>query len=177
MNMPFKEVVSVVNEKDKVVGRTTLAESHKNRQWHRIVHVLVFNNEGRLLLQKRGKSEALPLFWDASVGGHVEASETYVQAAVKECREELGLENFKLAPLFKFFHEGATANHVCRVFSCILSGSLNPHATEVEELRFASWSEIEGMRAKGEPFTQTFLKTLEKFAALQRIKLNLGKSE
>ena len=58
---------------------------------HRTVHVVIETSAG-LLLQRRGfdKDKGAGL-WDSACAGHVEPGETYLQTAVRELEEELGL--------------------------------------------------------------------------------------
>lgn len=56
-----------------------------------VVHVCVFDHQGRLLIQQRTPEKILwPDRWDVSIGGGVDAGETSRQAAEREFREELG---------------------------------------------------------------------------------------
>jgi isopentenyl-diphosphate delta-isomerase len=49
-------------------------------------------SDGRVLLQRRAlRKENWPGKWDVSVAGHVGAGETAVGGAIREAREELGL--------------------------------------------------------------------------------------
>ena len=100
-----EEIFDVVNEQDEVVGQALRREVHARGLWHRAVHVLVFNRKGEIFLQKRSlKKDNHPGVWDSSTSGHVDSGEDYDTAAVRELREEIGLE-LKGPPqrLFKIF--------------------------------------------------------------------------
>ncbi len=64
---------------------------HRDGDWHRAIHIWVVR-EGRLvLLQRRATTKDLePGKLDVSVGGHVRAGETFIDA-MREAEEELGL--------------------------------------------------------------------------------------
>jgi 16S rRNA (adenine1518-N6/adenine1519-N6)-dimethyltransferase len=87
------ETFPLVDECDRVIGSAARGEVHGNNLRHRAVHMLLFNKAGEVFLQKRSRSkDRHPLTWDSSAAGHVEAGEEYDQAAMRELREELGLE-------------------------------------------------------------------------------------
>ena len=75
-------------------GRTmTRGEKHSTDQCQLVVHVCLFNRKGELLIQRRSMAKkGYPGYWDVSVGGGVLAGETAREAAVRETREELGIE-------------------------------------------------------------------------------------
>ncbi len=86
------ELFDVVDADDRVIGQATRAVVHRDCLLHRSAHVFVFNGRGELFLQRRalGKDEN-PGVWDSSAAGHLDAGESYVQAARRELLEELGL--------------------------------------------------------------------------------------
>lgn len=91
MNEP-EEILDVVDEDNVVVGNTPKAEVYTKLLNHRIVHVLVFNTAGEMLLQLRSKNKSfMPGYWVTSAGGHVGSGETYEVAALRELQEELGV--------------------------------------------------------------------------------------
>ncbi len=60
---------------------------------HMVVHVCLFDRQGRMLIQQRQICKsAWPGKWDLSAGGCAQAGETSRQAAQRETREELGLD-------------------------------------------------------------------------------------
>jgi isopentenyldiphosphate isomerase len=88
-----EEWFDVVNERDEVIRRATRREVHATGLWHRAVHVMVFDAGGRVFLQKRSMLKDLsPGLWDSSCSGHLDAGEDYDEAAVRELREEIGVD-------------------------------------------------------------------------------------
>lgn len=88
------EFIDVLTESGAPAGvRKPKAEVHRDGDWHRAAHLWIVRDDGRLLLQKRAMAkENWPGKWDVSVAGHVSAGETAEAAAVREAREELGLD-------------------------------------------------------------------------------------
>ncbi len=86
------ELVDLYDENRVPLGRT--AERYGKRgpgEYRVVVHVCVFDHQGRLLIQQRTPEKILwPGRWDVSIGGGVDAGETSRQAAEREFREELG---------------------------------------------------------------------------------------
>ena len=58
-----------------------------------VVHIVVFNSEGKMLIQQRvGTRNSHPNKWDLSVGGSVVSGESSSLGAERELYEELGLD-------------------------------------------------------------------------------------
>ena len=67
---------------------------HSDRKYiHRSVGVVIFNENGDVLLQKRSKSKDIePGKWTISASGHVTWGQEYLEAAGRELFEELGVK-------------------------------------------------------------------------------------
>lgn len=89
----------------EVVDKTTI---HEQGLPHRDVHVWVTDGENYLEQQRTWDKAIMPGAWDISVGGHVSTGETYLDAAVRETGEELGLER----PPEQFVYIGTLATKV-----------------------------------------------------------------
>lgn len=128
------EWFDVVNERDEVVGRERRAVVHARGLWHRAVHILVFNQAGQVFLQKRSIiKDTAPGCWDSSCSGHVDAGEDYDVAAVRELREELGL-NVSASPE-RIFREQArqeTGWEFVWVYRLRHEGPFELHPDEIE---------------------------------------------
>jgi len=87
------ELFDVVDERNIVTCQRPRGEVHALGLRHRAVHVFVFNKRGEVYLQKRSHlKDAHPLVWDSSAAGHLDVGESYSDCAVREVREELGVE-------------------------------------------------------------------------------------
>lgn len=87
-----QRLLDVVNEEDQIVDSVSRLEVHRAGLLHREVHVWMFGKDGNIIFQKRGLNRALAGLLDATVGGHVDSGEDYAQAALREAREETGIE-------------------------------------------------------------------------------------
>ena len=86
------ELLSVVDENDCIIDTCPRHIIHATGLRHRAVHILVFNEQGQLFLQKRSmKKDLNGGLWDTSAAGHVDAGEDYDVSAVREIEEELGI--------------------------------------------------------------------------------------
>lgn len=159
------ETFDIVNEQDEVVGAASQKEVYDQQLTHRIAHVMILNNQGEILLQKRGETcSYLPGFWSTSVGGHVRSGETYEAGAAREAEEELGIkvsdlkligkEMFLVRPGFKKFLSIFVSNH---------PGPYTNLAGKVSESTFFSVGKIKEMILQGEKFHPELIFVLEKY--------------
>ena len=89
---PQDELLTQVDKHNKVIGPIARGEAHSGGFYYRTIYVLVKNSHGRILLQQRSSTKDLyPSCWDLSVGGHVSYGDSYLNTAIRELREELGL--------------------------------------------------------------------------------------
>ena len=129
-----EEIFDVVNERDEVIDRQPRREVHQLGLKHRAVHVLVFNSRGEVFLQKRSmKKDTAAGLWDSSSSGHVDSGEDYDACAVRELREEIGLEVKSCSRrLFKIDACKETGWEFCRVYRCEAEGPFQLHPDEIE---------------------------------------------
>lgn len=159
------EYLDVVNEKDEVVGKASRPDIYHNQLRHRIVHVFVFNDEGKLALQLRSKKCSFcPLHWVTSVGGHVQSGETYAEAAIRESEEELGFRP-DIELIGNFLYVDKTHNVGLKkflgVFKAKHPGPFTIDEEAVEKVEYFSRDEIKKMIDKGEKFHPELLFLLQ----------------
>ena len=90
---PQEELLIQVDEKNNIIGSISRQEAHTTPGvFYRTVYILVKNDKNEILIQRRSSTKDLyPNCWDISVGGHVNFGKSYLETAVREIREELGL--------------------------------------------------------------------------------------
>lgn len=89
MSERVHELLNVYDAAGVVVGSMERGEA-KARGWAAgAVQLLLVADDGRILLQRRREDKENGGLWDKSVGGHVQAGETFDQALLREANEEL----------------------------------------------------------------------------------------
>lgn len=88
------EFFDVLDEEGKKTGRIKPREEvHRDGDWHKSVHVWIVNDKGEVLLQKRSPNkDSHPNMWDISSAGHLIAGDDSLSGALREIKEELGVE-------------------------------------------------------------------------------------
>ena len=136
---------------------------------HRVVHLLVFNSLGQILLQKRQMSKKIqPGKWDTSVGGHIATEETTQLALQRESIEELGLD-IKACKI-KFLYDYIMISNIEKewvfTFFTKWDGPFHHQVEEISELRFWDFDEIRDKRESG-IFTPNFLDEFDRFTKIK----------
>ena len=86
------EMVAHVDDFDQVIDIVPREVAQKNGYNVRIAAVLVFNSKGQIVLQKISRNKKDAGKWNYSAAGHVNANEDYPTAALRELKEELGID-------------------------------------------------------------------------------------
>ncbi len=88
------EIWDVVNEFREKTEKTHIrGEELQEGSFHEIVHVWIMNEEGKLLIQQRQPWKiGWPNMWDCAAAGSALCGETPEIAAVRETKEELGID-------------------------------------------------------------------------------------
>ena len=135
-----EELLEVVNHKGEVVSILPRNSIHGNPSLiHRVVHVLVFNTKGDLLLQKRSMNkDVAPGRWDTSVGGHLNPGEDPLSAARREMKEELGISGGEPRFLYTYTHTNSYETELVYTYSCLYEGEIYFNPEEIDEVKFLS---------------------------------------
>lgn len=138
--MAYPPVV-IVDIKDKPVGLAMLKDAVAQGLYYRVVAVAVTDESGRILLQKRSMHMRIsPGKWDISVGGHVDAGQTYEAAALNELAEELSVTG--LQP--KVFGKEFLGDCFLQLFTLVMppGTQFHPEAHEVSEVKWLTPEEF-----------------------------------
>ncbi|NVN90705.1 MAG: NUDIX domain-containing protein [Desulfuromonadales bacterium] len=147
------EWFDVVDENGTVVGQATRAQCHNGSKFlHPVVHVHVFNSEGRLLLQKRKRTKDIqPGKWDTSVGGHIQSGEALEDAIRREVLEEIGIgvDPSQLQTIGRYVFESEIEREYFYSYACTHDGPFRIQEEEIDEVRFLGMEEIDALIAAG----------------------------
>jgi isopentenyldiphosphate isomerase len=151
--MSSDELLPLVDSEGRVIGRALRSEVHGDpRLVHPVVHCLVTDARGDVLLQLRGRhKDVQPGRWDTSVGGHVGLAEAIETAMVREVGEELGLavNVTDLEFLYRYVMRSEIETELVYTYRLASSGPFRAEPGEIEALRFWSRDEIEAAIGSG----------------------------
>lgn len=160
------ELVTIVDERNKVVGAVPRQEMRAGRLFHRATYVLVFNSRGELYVQKRTASkDVFPGYYDVAAGGVVLSGESYEECAVRELGEELGIKGLPLTRLFDFSYQDKEIKVWGAAFSCVYDGEVVLQQEEIESGAFLPVDEV-FRRAASEAFTPDGLYLLRRYGEM-----------
>lgn len=139
-----EELLDIVTEEGEIIKTLSRSEVHGNPSLiHRVVHVLVFNSRGELLLQKRSANkDVAPGKWDTSVGGHVNSGESLETALKREMQEELGIKKCNPVFLYSYIHSNKYESELVYTYSCVHDGEADFPDNEIDEVRPWNVNEI-----------------------------------
>ncbi len=105
------------------------------------VVIIVQNSLGKLFVHQRSaKKKIFPLLYGLGAGGCVNSGESPEQAAERELKEELNINN-KVKSLFNIYFKSESLNHKVHVFYVKYDGNLKPS----NEFQWSGWLDIAGV--------------------------------
>lgn len=162
------EIFDVVNERDQVLRQASRHEVHTNGWRHRAVHIFVFNRAGELFLQKRSRwKDVHPSRWDSSAAGHLNAGDVYHETALREVREELGIEVGSVELLAKIEASAMTGWEFVHLFRAGHEGPFRLPPAEIETGAFFPVAVVrEWIGRRPEDFATGFLECFRRWSGI-----------
>ena len=136
------EWIDILNEDLTIQKPCLKSEAHKYGHLHASVHIWFYTTDGKLLIQKRASNKiAFPNLWDVSVAGHILSGENPIKSAIREIKEEIGLDALEKELLYigsfkeLFKHSNNFIdNEIHYIYLCKLNVSIKELAIQKEEL-------------------------------------------
>lgn len=153
--MPDRErnAVELVNHVGRAVGTQTVEEAHQAPgQLHRAFSVVLIDEDGRILLQRRSASKTrFASLWANACCGHPAPGQSVAASANQRLREELGLGPITLidAGVYVYYAKDPSAGRVEFEYDHVLMGTvsaeaaLKPNPDEVADLRWVNRHQLE----------------------------------
>lgn len=139
------ELLDIVNDEDIVIDQQLRSTVHQLGLQHRGVHVLLFTQDGKMLVQKRSADRAAsPSLLDCSISEHVKAGESYLDAAIRGMNEEMGVRGIGIDPVVKFrMNYGLNDNEISTVYKGLVDPlQVRFDPVEIENIYYFSLDEI-----------------------------------
>lgn len=157
-----RDSVVTVTTSDIILGVMPKLQAHNIGALHRAVSVFIFNSNGEWLLQKRASCKYHSGgLWSNSCCTHPYYNESYLQAAKRRCREEIGL-SVPLTMVSTITYNinvgsGLSEHEYNYLFVGFSDNTPKLNKKEVEECRYISFSELSNeIRENPDRFTEWF---------------------
>ena len=146
----LNEIFDVVNINDTVIGRATRKECNSDPILiHRAAFVLIFNDTNQILWQKRSLTKDVnPGAWITSASGHVNYGESYEQTAIREVKEELGVD-ITVEFLGRFLYRYKNESEFSAIFKAHSNEPFDFDPNEISEVKFISLREFFRSESEG----------------------------
>ena len=167
------EYIEEVDESGKTIALHPKEELKKRSFLHKASFIIPIH-EGKILLARRAKDKyPFPDVWCCAVGGKAFPGEDALTTALREMKEEIGIE----VPLHKIA-EGAFNDPKWKTFFCLFTNAkpfsletikINPK--EIQYTKLFVREDLKGLMQKGpEQFSPTSLHLLKIFVDLEQTK-------
>ncbi|HLL35454.1 NUDIX hydrolase [Streptomyces sp. NPDC052773] len=139
------EILDIVDENDRVIGRRPRGEVYAKGLRHRCVFIQARDAQDRIFVHRRTPTKLVfPSLYDMFVGGVVGAGESYDDAALREAEEELGVSGLpRPRRLFTFLYDnGAGLSWWSAVYEVRCDLPVRPQVEEVAWHAFLPEAEL-----------------------------------
>ena len=153
------ELWDLYNENREPAGKTHIrGEKIPEGFFHLVVHVWIRNSKGQYLISQRAASRpTFPLMWEC-VGGSVIAGEDSLAGALREVKEEVGLDlppdsGRVLFSKVRSIIDGKSYQDIMDVWLFQYDGEVslaNATTDEVAQIKWMTRDEIESLRESGD---------------------------
>lgn len=91
INYENKRMLDVVDKNDNIIDSKSRSEIHSLGLFHREIKVWMFDKHKNIFFQKMGLHKKSAGLLDATITGHVNKGEEYIDASIRETKEETGI--------------------------------------------------------------------------------------
>ncbi len=127
----------VVDSSDNVLFYANRKQIHEDYLKHRSIHVSIEVAGGLIFLQEKANGTENAGLWSTSVSGHVEAKESYEDAAIREIYEELGIKvaSNELRLVRKFDPCRETGNEFVTLYTYLMDRKTSRLTVNTKEIK------------------------------------------
>ncbi|MBR3732770.1 MAG: NUDIX domain-containing protein [Spirochaetales bacterium] len=148
------ELLDIYDENRNRTGKTFVrGTSLSAGQYRLVIHIVIFNSEGKMLIQQRTPTKDTdPNLWDVTVGGCAAVGDDSRSAAHRELMEELGLDidfSHERPYITINFESGFDDFYIFERDDIDLT-ELTLQASEVQNVQWATMQQVLAMLDRGE---------------------------
>lgn len=163
------ELVTIVNDKNEIIGEARRCDMRRDRLIHRATYALIRNSNNEYYVQKRSSiKDYCPSYFDPTPGGVVAAGESYELTNRREVEEEMGIPSTTpMKHLFTFYYEDERIRCFGDAWELVYDGELKLQEEEVESVHMMTMDEILSRFESGEPFTPDSIAACKEYVRLR----------
>ena len=159
------EYLDLYDENGNNTGKTMIRGNKVPRGMHfNVVICFIKNSKGEYLIQKTSKQKG-NLY--SLTGGHVQSGQTFIEAMIREIKEEIGVEvkAEELQYLMEYIKNGEVGCQIYLLEKDIDISQCKLQEEEVESIHWITVEEIKKLKSK-DMFNRTHAKLFEKIMNL-----------
>ena len=164
----MEERVILVDENDRQIGTEEKMQAHREGKLHRAFSIFIFNDEEKMLLQRRALSKYHSGgLWTNACCSHPRENESVEKAAHRRLKEEMGFDT-EMDEVFSFTYfaeldKGLKEHEFDHVIFGNYFGKIEPNPEEVDSFKWISLEELEAdVKANPKNYTAWFVISLDK---------------
>jgi isopentenyl-diphosphate delta-isomerase len=144
----MNEQVILVDKNDKEIGTEEKTKAHVDGKLHRAFSIFIFNNSGKMLLQKRASDKYHSGgLWTNACCSHPRPKENLAEATHRRLKEEMGFD-CPLKTRFRFIYKAALNNGITEheldyVFTGLYEGEIKINPDEADDYK---WIDIKSLK-------------------------------
>ncbi len=158
------EIWDLYDENKNVTGKYCIRGNEiPDDFYHLVVHVWIKNDKGEYLISQRSEDRpTYPLMWEC-VGGSVLQGESSLQGAIRETKEEVGIElkEFEGNLIYSKVRKVKNANDIMDVWLFKYNGDVKLENATTDEVRDVKWMTKKQIKVLFE--TNELVQTLDYF--------------
>lgn len=145
----MEEIFDVYTRDGKYIGtkEKSLCHSSDPGCYHKPVWIWIINNKQEILIQKRASCKKnYPNKWDMPSAGHILAGESIIDGAIRETKEELGIDTIGTDYQFLFEYIYDKSFEIAEVFLLRINidvANMQLQKEEVSEVKWLSYRDFE----------------------------------
>ena len=161
--MYMNNKVILVDEKDHPIGEMDKLEVHQKGLLHRAFSVFIFNDEGKLILQRRANEKYHSAnLWSNTCCSHPNPGDNTLDAAKRRQKEEMGIET-ELEKKFDFIYKVHFENNLTEnEYDHVYTGRYNLQPTiNLNEASDYRWVNIDDLKNEIKQHPENFTEWLK----------------
>lgn len=145
----MEELLDIYTRDGKYLGVRTRTECHTENPgfYHKPAWTWAYNSKGQILVQKRSMNKKrFPGCWDMSCAGHVDSGETAKMGAIREAKEEIGIDVSEEDMQFMFEYIEDDAWEIGQVFFFKCDKEIEELTIQKVEVEEVKWIDFEDFK-------------------------------